>query len=303
MKKKYHQLGAKAALFAAALIWGSSFVVLKNTVDVFPPTLLLAIRFTLGALILSIVFYRKLRLLNKEYFLYGGIIGLCLFSAYFVQTIGLTMTTPGKNAFLTAVYCVLVPFLFWAIDKVKPDLYNCTAAVLCIAGIGLVSLNSGFSVGLGDGLTLVGGVLYALHIILVVKLSKGKDPVLLTILQLGYSGLFAWIIGLLTEQWPAQVGANAIGGLLYLAVFATAACMLFQNIGLKYTHPAAAAIILSLESVFGIIFSVIFYGEQVTPRLLVGFALIFISVITSETKLSFLRKGSKQQLEEPVSKE
>lgn len=284
----------KIALFTAAFIWGSSFFIMKNTVDVFSPHILLGFRFTIACILLSIVFWKKIKEINFDYIWKGAIIGLCLFLAYSSQTIGLTETTPGKNAFLTAVYCVVVPFLFWIVDKSKPDIYNYSAAIICLAGIGMVSLTSGFSIGIGDSLTLIGGFLYAAHMVAVAKLGKGKDPVIITILQFGFSAIFSWIIGFSFESLPTKWSFSSVVGLLYLSIFCTAIALLFQNIGQKHTHPSAAAIILSLESVFGVLFSVIFYGESVTPRLAAGFLLIFVAVIISETKLSFFRRKNSE---------
>ena len=283
-------VGAKVALFIAALIWGGSFLIVKNSMDMIQPHMLLAIRFTIGCILLSIIFHKRLRALNKDYFIKGGIIGACLFIAYSLQTIGIIDTTPGKNAFLTAIYCVLVPFFFWIVDQKRPDRYNILAAGITLFGIGLVSMNGDFSIGIGDSLTLVSGVVFAAHMVAVAKFSKDKDPILLTILQFGYAAVFSWIIGLLFEDFPAIWSSQMIGGLIYLSVFATAVALLLQNVGQKYTNPAPAAIILSLESVFGVMFSIFFYGETLTPRLFCGFFLIFIAVIISETKLSFLTK-------------
>lgn len=288
MKKSTRSKGAKIALFLAALIWGASFLIVKNSMDVMQPHMLLAFRFTIACILLSIIFHKKLRLLNKEYFIKGGIIGVFLFTAYSLQTIGITDTTPGKNAFLTSIYCVLVPFLFWLVDKKKPDVYNVVAAFVTILGIGLVSLSGNFTIRMGDTLTLISGAIYAFHVIAVAKFGKDKDPILLTIIQFAYAAVFAWIIALLFENFPTQWSFQAISGLFYLAVFATAVAILLQNVGQKYTSPAPASILLSLESVFGVMFSVIFYHEQITAKLFIGFLFIFVAVIISETKLSFL---------------
>ena len=183
-----------------------------------------------------------------------------------------------------------MPFLFWAVDKSKPDIYNYLAAIICIVGIGLVSLTEGFTIGFGDAFTLLGGLCFAAHMVAVAKLGRDRDPILITILQFGYAAIFAWIVGFATESLPAVWTLDSVLGLLFLAFFATAVALLLQNVGQKYTHPSAAAIILSLESVFGVLFSVIFYGEALTPKLIIGFVLIFIAIIVSETKLSFLRK-------------
>lgn len=288
MNENTKNIAAKAALFGAAIIWGSSFLVVKNSMDVMQPHILLALRFTIGCMLLAVVFHKRLKKLNRDYFIRGGIIGLFLFGGYSLQTIGITDTTPGKNAFLTAIYCVIVPFLFWAVDKKKPDKFNILAAFTSIIGIGLVSLNGNFTIGMGDSLTLVGGLVYAGHLVAIAKLGRKKDPILLTILQFGYAAVFSWIVALAFNDFPDRWSTATISGLLYLSVFATAVAILFQNIGQKYTKPAPAAIILSLESVFGVLFSVIIYHESLTLRLIAGFSLIFIAVIISETKLGFL---------------
>ena len=294
MNAKATSFLAKLALFSAALIWGSSFFMVKNTVESIPPTFLLAVRFTVAALLLSAVFWKKWKQFSWDYLLRGGIVGFCLFLAYCSQTIGITDTTPGKNAFLTAVYCVIVPFLFWAVDRKKPDWYQFFAAVLCIGGIGLVSLEGSFSIRMGDSLTLLGGFFYAAHMVAVAKVCRDRDPILITILQFGFAGLFSWIVTLLFEPFPTALPDwETLGSIGYLAVFCTAGALLLQNVGQAHTHPASAAILLSLESVFGVFFSVLIYHEALTGKLLAGFCLIFFAVLVSETKLSFLRRGSR----------
>lgn len=292
---------AKISLFIAAIIWGSSFLIVKNSMDVMQPHMLLAFRFTIGAVLLAVIFYKRLLVINKDYLLRGICIGACLFLGYSLQTIGITDTTPGKNAFLTAVYCVLVPFFFWAVDKKKPNIHQIAAALITIVGIGFVSLNGGFSIRMGDSLTLISGIFYALHVVSIAKLGRDRDPIVLTILQFAFAGVFSWIITFLFEDVPTVWTAGSISSLLYLAVFATAVAILLQNVGQKYTNPSAASIILSLEAVFGVLFSVIFYHEKVTARLLIGFSLIFIAVILSETKFSFLKiKRKDKQINEEI---
>lgn len=279
----------KLALFFAALIWGTSFVIMKNTVDIFPPSILLGIRFTIGTVILSAVFYKKLKLLNKDYFIKGGIIGLMLFTAYFTQTLGLTDTTPGKNAFLTAAYCVMVPFLMWFVTKKAPDRYNITAAILCLTGIGFVSLTQGFSISFGDSFTLLGAFFYAAHMVVIAIFSKDKDPVLLTILQFGVSAVLSWLVSLFGAKMPESIPAASVFGIFYLGIFCTGVAMLLQNIGQKYSDASSASIILSLEAVFGVLISILCGTENLTFNMAFGFILIFISVIISETKLDFLK--------------
>ena len=288
-QKKINSI-SKIALFGASLIWGSSFIVVKSSMDSLDPNLLLAIRFTIACLLLSLIFYKKLKLINKDYLKKGAVIGILLFLAYSFQTIGITDTSPGKNAFLTAAYCVIVPFLYWLVDKIKPDKYNMLAAIICLAGIGFVSLNKDFTIQFGDAFTLISGIFYAAHMVALSKLTKDRDPVVLTILQFAYTAILSWNVTLIFEDRPQSLDNGVVMSLLYLSVFATAVALLLQTIGQKHTRPTQASIIMSLEAVFAIMFSIIFYKEKITIKLFVGFLLIFIAVITSETKWSFLRK-------------
>ena len=285
---------AKPMLLAAPIIWGTSFVVMKHSLDSFTPLYLLAFRFTAAALVLGLVFWKSWRHLDRGYLMGGLATGTLLFLAYAFQTFGLEGTTSGKNAFLTAVYCVIVPFLYWAVARRRPDRYNILAAVLCVAGVGLVSLSGDLTVNAGDALTLCCAVFYASHIVAVAKVSPGKDIYLLTVFQFAFAALYAWALGLLTQEFPGPsiFTPDLLFQLGYLTVMATTVALLFQNVGQVWSDPASAAILLSLESVFGVLCSVIFYGDPVTPRLLAGFGCIFVAVVCSETKFSFLCRRS-----------
>ena len=283
---------AKPMLFSAALIWGTSFFIMKNALDNVPVFALLAIRFTAGAILLSIVCAKKWKDFATDYLWRGAIVGGFLFLAYTVQTFGLSMTTPSKNAFLTSVYCVMVPFFTWFVVKRRPDKFNVAAALLCVLGVGLVSLNEELSVNLGDLLTLLCAVFYASHIVAVEKLSPGKDIYLITIFQFAFAALYSWVFTLTTEEFPVQAITDpaVFLPLAYLCIMATTVALLFQNVGQIWSDPASASVILSLESVFGVLFSVLCYGDQVSGKMLCGFVLIFVAVVCSETKFSFLRK-------------
>lgn len=277
-------------LLVTAIIWGSSFFIVKNTVDNVAPCWLIAIRFSGAALILALVGLRRLRQMNKKTLAGGLLIGIALFGAYVAQTYGVAFTTPGKNAFLTAIYCVLVPFFWWAMTRKRPDGWSFAAAFICLAGIGLISLDGTLSVSLGDGLSLLSGVLFALQIALISLYTRDCDPVVLTVLQFAVGGLLAWPFALGAETVPDIGTPEILGVLFYLTVVVSALGMLLQNIGQSMTPSGTAAILMCLESVFGVLFSVIFWGETVSGQALAGFVLVFFAVLVSETKLSFLRR-------------
>lgn len=282
---------ARPLIVIATIIWGSTFFILKDTLDDVSVYFMLAFRFTVAAVVLALAFWKKWKTIDKSYFLAGGVMGTLLFLAYAVQNFGLMGTTPGKNAFFTAVYCVIVPFLYWMLDRTRPDKFNIIAAVLCLAGIGFVSWDGGFALTMGDALTLIGGLMYALHIVAVAHFAKGRDIFLLTVLQFAMVAVWSWICAGLTGGVPAGgLPGKAWIVLLYLAIAATTLALLFQNVGQKYTNPSAAAVLLALEAPFGVLFSVLFAEERPTAFMIFGFVLIFVSIICSETKFSFLRR-------------
>ena len=187
---------------------------------------------------------------------------------------------------------MIVPFLAWALFRERPDRYNVAAALLCLAGVGFVSLTEELTISAGDGFTLVGAVFCAANIIAVARLGRGKDVILFTVVQLAAVALCAWVLALTTEtfDFTSLARPEVLGPILYLCVMATPICLALMNVGLVWSEPAPAAVILSLEAVFGVILAVIFYGDPLTLRLITGFGLIFVGVLCSETKFSFLRK-------------
>ncbi len=292
-KDMFHSNIPKLALLLATVIWGGSYIMMKNATAAIPMNYLLAIRFTGAGIILSLIFPGSAKKINTRFIRQGAVMGTALYFAYTFQTLGLMDTTPGKSAFLTAVYVVAVPFIAYIFGKEKIDRFNFIAAGCCIAGIGMVSVEGGIYISRGDVLTLVGGFFFAVHMITTAMYTgkEGSDCVTLTIVMFLTAAVYTWTAGLLTESFPTHFGTDTLLELTYLVVFATAGCLMLQSFGQTYTTASSASIILSLESVFGVIFSIIFYREEVTLRMIGGFILIFIAIIVSETKLEFFRKS------------
>jgi len=282
---------AKPLIVVATLIWGSTFFIMKDTLDTVNLQFLLAFRFTIAAVVLAIVFWKQWKLVDRSYWWRGAVMGIFLYAAYTVQNLGLMRTTPGKNAFFTSVYCVIVPFLYWVVDRLRPDRFNVLAAVICIIGVGFVSWDGGFSLGAGEGLTLLSGLLYACHIVATAKFTRGRDVFTLTVIQFAVTAVCCWGGTAVEGGFPANgLPAAAWWSLIYLAVAATTLALLFQNIGQKYTDPSSAAVLLALEAPFGVAFSVVFTEESPTPFMHLGFLLIFLAVVCSETKFAFFRR-------------
>lgn len=277
---------ADGILTLTALIWGTGFVVMKNTLSSVPPAAIIAIRYTIAAALTAVLFHKHLKGIARADVARGALVGLLLALAYIVQTIGLAYTTAGKNAFLTTVYVLLVPFASWLIFRQKLSRSNFIAAALMLAGIGCLSLD-GESGGLniGDLLTLLCGVFYAAHIMAVERCQRKTNTYALIVLQFAFAAAFAAVYHLLFERGlPMSMHMDTVGSLLYLSVFSTTIAMSLQNIGQSMAPASHASILLSLESVFGALASCIFLGEAVTPRMLLGFAVIFAALVVNSLR-------------------
>lgn len=284
----------RAALFLATIIWGISFVLMDFALNNVSTLYILAFRFLGATFILLLAGVRELKKLNWRYVGGGALMGAVLFIAYAFQTYGLAMTTPGKNAFLTAVYCIIVPFLYWFFNKKRPDRYNIIAAVIGLCGVGLISLNAHFQLGLGDALTLVCGLFFAIHIIVTNKAVENRSVVLLTMVQFAAAGVIAGVLALIFEPFPQNVPVVTIWNLVFMAVASTALCIFLQVFGQKHTPPAQASVIMTFEALFGAAASIVFCGEALSLKLCAGFVLSFAAFIISETKLDFLKKKPKR---------
>ena len=265
---------AKPLLFLAAFIWGTSLFHYEEHAGRGAPLLAAGLSLCHRSGAFGAVLRQEAARPVHLGTIYGGAVssGTFLFIAYSTQTFGLTGTTPSKNAFLTATYCVLVPFLTWAVFHRRPDRYNLLAAGLCVAGVGLLSLSGDLTVTWGDGLSLFSALFYGLHIVAVNRLSPDKDIYLLT------------AVAVCLHRHPGPGGGPAVPALPRRDL-PPAGGAAPPGLSVRHGHhrgppvPERGAGVVRaclrlgdplLESVFGVLFSVLFYGDPVTPRLLLA---------------------------------
>ncbi len=283
MTDERRNAGAMFALLLTAAIWGSAFVFQKFAADELSASFIVAARFSAAGVITALATIKKWHRIDRGYLLGGLATGITMSLGTWLQTAAMTFgTSPGKSAFLTAAYCVIVPFLYWLVRGEKPRANHLLSAVICLVGIGLISLNGEGGVTFGDGITLVCSVVFAANIVSISIFCEGRDPMLLTMLQICVAALCGWVGILIFGGMPEHISMGAAGNVLYLALFSTALCLSLQSIGLKYTNPTVGTILLSLESVFGVLFSILLYGETVTLRMAVGFAVVFAAVLLAQ---------------------
>ncbi len=277
----------KSYLLLAAAIWGMGTVVIKATVDSFPPAWLVGVRFTFAGLVLAIVILPRLKAsLDADHLKKGCVLGVLVFFSYWTNSTGLTDTTASNSAFLTSLYCVIIPFLSWALAGPKPTRFNIAAALVCVAGVGCVSFagSTDFALRFGDAITLLSAVFLSFHVVYTAKYAPGRDMMALTAVQFIVAGLLGFAAAGPFEPMPdfAALGTDTYVSLGYLVLFASCIALALQNIAVAQVDPAPASLFLATESVFGVAFSIMFLGETLTAPLFIGFGLIFGGIVVSE---------------------
>jgi len=274
-------------LFITAIIWGSGYIGMKIGLEHLTVFQVMAGRFIVATILLCLIFYKKLKLISKSVLWKGTVLGVILFIAFTVQTIGLEYTTPSKNAFLTAINVIIVPIIAYVIYKRKFDGFEMLAAILAVVGIGFLSLQGSMTINVGDFLSLVSAIGFAFDIFYTNMFVKTEDALALTIVQFFTASVLSITAVILLGEVPTVISTEGISAILYLGILCTTVAYVCQNIGMQYADSTKSALILSTEALFGTIFSVIMLHEILTVRMIIGGILILVAIIVAEIKPTF----------------
>ncbi|WP_346871082.1 DMT family transporter [Clostridium sp. UBA5119] len=301
------QLKANILLLLTAAIWGLAFVAQKVGAEHVGAFTYNGIRFALGSisLIPLILFLNKKKGENEEtknndkdslkLTVKAGIIAGCaLFIATSLQQMGVMGTTAGKAGFITGLYMVIVPILGLFL-KQKVNKSTWIGIVIAIIGLYLLSINEDFSISNGDLLVLIGSVGWAIHILLIDNFTKKIDPLKLSSVQFATCSILSLVMAIIFEDINMVGISGAMVSILYGGLLSVGVAYTLQVVAQKNAKPSHAAILLSMESVFGALGGAMFLGERIGARGLVGCILIFIAIIISQLKPS--EKGSKDMAE------
>lgn len=282
-------------LLIVTIIWGGGFVASDMALETLFPFQIMTGRFFLAAVLMLPLSLKNLKGITKEEFRAGISLGFFLFAGFALQIIALQHTTPSKNAFLTATNVVFVPFIALVVYKKKVSIQGIAGALMAIIGAGVLSFEEDFILGIGDSLTLICAVCFAFQIFLTGEYVGRYRATVLNFLQMATAFLCSCIGLLITGVPHIEVTQKGILSILYLGVVSTTITYLLQTISQKYVDETKTAIILSLEAVFGSVFSILILHEEITVRMAVGSILIMGAVLVSEIKLKEMQcfKGIK----------
>ncbi len=278
-------------LFIVAFIWGSGFIATQMAIDYnYSSPFIMAYRFSVATIIFFIAYRKDLKQIFKKEN-YGGVIsGLVLFFSFAFQTYALQYTSPSNNAFITATYVVIVPFLSWIFFLIRPKWNVFLASVICLIGVTVLSVD--FKVGLtsfgyGEILTFICAIGFAIHTVLLGFYVKKIDIKALVFLQMLTAAILSICLFIVTDaNFDLLIPTTKHFPVLYLAIFSTSICYFLQTNAQKVVSPSKTSIIVANESVFASILSVILGFELFKMNLLIGGGLVLFSVILAEWKFN-----------------
>jgi drug/metabolite transporter (DMT)-like permease len=281
-----HTRSASLLLIVVTAIWGATFVVVKDALHDVSPLLFNLLRMIIATVVLAAIYRRDLGMLKRSYFAGGALVGLCLASGYSFQTAGLARTTPAKSAFITGLIVVIVPLLcaiplLRPVSMRRPGIPAYSGAILAFAGILLLTTPAHTpwlallsSINLGDFLTLLCALGFALHVVALAHISPRMPLGALAVLQLAFCTLVMALALPAFEHPHLHLSPRLVTALAITGILATAVAFTVQSWAQQHLSATRTALILALEPVFAFLTSYLFYGERLSGRASLGALLI-----------------------------
>lgn len=274
------------SLVGVALIWGATFILVKQALADISTLLFLTLRFAIATVALILIFRKRLRQANVAQGLRAGVLAGCLlFTGYVLQTFGLKYTSASKTGFITGLYIPLVPLFSSLIYKKIPQMSEIMGVLAAFTGMALMSVQKSlFDIGLGDLLVAGCAVAYAFHILVLGRFAGSTDVGVLAVAQIATTALLCagtfWWAEPVHVHWTAAVGV----ALLVTSLLATALAFSVQTWAQRFSSPTRTALIFSMEPVFAWATSYMLAGEVLSERAAIGGAMILSGILLVELK-------------------
>ncbi len=293
--ERWRKVKVNALLVLVTMIWGSTFLIVQHTLTLTGPFTFLALRFSIGAIVLAAIFHKRLARITSAEIVMGSIIGVFLFAAYALQTTGLQHISSSKAGFITGLYVPLVAILAVPLLHQKPTLGSMLGVALSLTGILLISVNTSFQLtfGLGELLVLGCAVASALHVIFISKFSPRVDAINLAIVQIAFTALLSLIAMPIAREPFVMPPLPVWGSALFMGVAATAFALAVMNRVQQFVSSTQATLIYALELVWvGMLGYVA--GDQLSLYGWIGCGFILLGMVAGELRLTRLFKRLNQ---------
>ncbi len=253
-------------------------------------------RFWVSALVLAIVYRKNLFVgLKLCHIKLGILLGTIFLAAFYMQMLGLQYSTPSNNAIITSANVVLVPFVWWAVSKIRPKPITFLSCFISLIGVAILSVDfsSGFIIRAGDMFSLCAAIMFAAQIVAVGKLAKRVKYTTLVFMEFLTASIFATILFILTEnKWQAFQKHTFLIPILYLGIVCTCICFFLQAWALRRVEPSRGAVIMSTEALFGSLLSILVGMDVVNWRILAGGGVLLFAILLPEFIKSAVKSDS-----------
>lgn len=276
--------GATLGLLACALIWGSTFVIVKVSVETVPPLIFVLERFTIALVVLVAFSWRELRTNWRSHLPSSTFLGLILFAGFILQVWGLQRTSASNAGFITGVSVVLVVVLDVLVNRHFPTLLGLFGFLSAFSGLIVLSFGQSQITSLGNLLVLGCAVAFGLHVFLTDRYSKRLNVKVLTTEQIGIVVLVSLMGAILGKKLDFVPSWYVVFGILFTGILATALAYFLQTWGQKHADATHSAIVLAAEPVFAAMFAVAFIFEPVTMQLIIGGILVTVGMVLSSLR-------------------
>lgn len=282
-------------LLLVAFVWGSTFFIIKETVSDVNEYFIVFGRTLIAAIVMAIVSFvrNKKFFLNRDAVFKGSILGLLLALTYIPQTIGLKYTSAGHSAFITGAAVALVPVFLYIFYKQSVARIGKLSVVTVIIGLYLLTYNTDMKINIGDIITLITLVAYALNLVLAGRYVKNCDVLTMVTFQFITACLVSGVAYLLSDHPPLLLSEKANGAILYLGFAGTLFCYFVTVWAQQYVSTLKLAIILSLEPLFASWIAYIMVNEVLSQKEMIGAFIIFTGVTIYQLKETM--KSSKKE--------
>ncbi|GLC86901.1 DMT family transporter [Lysinibacillus piscis] len=285
---------ANLLMVIVTMFWGLSYTFMVMGLDTLPIYNIVALRCIIAFLVAGVIFYKRMVNVTKKTFIYAAIQGFLLFVVFSLSLIGLETTSVSNAGFILSLTVVLVPIFSSFIEKKLPSRAVSFAVMCTMIGIAVLTLQGSFTFQKGDIIMAITALCYSFYLLLNSSFTKTVESVSYGIYQLGFAGLYALIFTFIFETPTYPKTVLSWVAILGLGIICSAFCFIGQTVAQQYTSATHTGLIFSLEPVFAAMFAMIFIGEGLTMKLIIGGSFILIGNLVAQLEqlhlLRFMRK-------------
>lgn len=293
------QSKANILMVIVTLFWGMSYTFMVMGLDSLEVFNIVALRCLIAFAAAGLIFYKKMLKINLKMIAYASIQGFLLLLVFALSLFGLKTTSASNAGFILSLTVVLVPIITSVLNKKLPSRAVSIAIIMTMMGITVLTLKETLSFQTGDILVAIAAISYSIYLILNSTFTKQVDSIAYGVYQLGFAGVFAFILCLIFETPQLPSNTNGWIAILGLGIICSAFCFIAQSVVQQYTSPTNTGLIFSLEPIFASMFAIIFLGEMVTTQLLIGGAFILLGNIVAQLEQFFHIRTSQKSTTTP----